>query len=135
MKNIAGNNEKIYITVKSASEKFTTNYQFNSGKLETRMNNVTKGFARTRDKSLNCLGIGFGWESLGDTRWFAEVTPLSIGSGAVNKYGFGIKTKLGQGRMLTIGYKSERIQAGKDDDADRTKLDMHGVYLNLKSSF
>lgn len=117
------------------SGKFSTIYQLNHVSLETKMNDGISSLSRDRKKTSNCLSIGFGWESIGTTQVFAEITPLTFGGGGYNDYNFGVKTHFGENTSFTVGYKGERLQTGKEKDGDRTRLDLKGVYWGLSSNF
>ncbi|MCE5286827.1 MAG: hypothetical protein LLG02_13415 [Pelosinus sp.] len=117
---------------------FYTNYQLNNSSVKTTITNNTTGAAACRDKDVTSLGIGFGWETRNPDKlnFFAEVTPLSLfGSGTYNDCKLGIKTSLGEKMNFTLGYKVENFRTGNDNDADRTVINLRGLYFCLGGKF
>jgi len=114
---------------------FSTIYQLNHVSLESHLTDKSSLFTGNKKETFNCLGIGFGWESLGTTKFFAEVTPLSIGGGIYSGYNLGVKSQLSSNTSFVIGYKQVGMQKGKDNAATRTRLDLSGMYWGLTSNF
>lgn len=117
--------------------KFSTIYQYTHGNFKTRLQDQTTQVSSSTENSINCVSLGFGWESVnqGALNFFAEITPLSLGKGGYWDYNYGVKVKLGRDLGLKVGYKGERLQSGKDGDSDLKKAELNGLYLNLSSNF
>ena len=122
----------------SADSNFYTNYQLNRSSVKTTITDNTSRQSQNRDKDFTSLGIGLGWETRNPNKinFFAEINPLSL----FNRSGYwehkiGIKTPVSQNMNLTLGYKTENIQAGKDNANDRTNVYLRGMYFSLGGSF
>lgn len=118
----------------AATSNFYTNYQINHTSFKTTLTNISTNAAQTRDQSFTSVGIGLGWETKNQkgVNFFAEVTPISLfNSSKYWESKSGIKTAVGKNMDLVLGYKSESIQVGKDNAADKANTDLRGVYFSL----
>ena len=121
----------------TAGGKISTIYQYTHGTFKTRLQDYTTQGSRSTENSINCVSLGFGWESVnqGALNYFAEITPLSLGKGAYWDYNYGVKVKLGRDLGLKVGYMGERLQWVKNNDSDLKKAELGGLYVNLSSNF
>ncbi|MDU2064270.1 MAG: hypothetical protein E6713_05445 [Sporomusaceae bacterium] len=124
-------NEKV-----TESGKIATIYQYNHGNIKTRLTDTTAALNRTSDAALNCLNIGWGWESVNarGVNYFAEVLPVTLGNGGNWQYEFGMKVPMGNQLGLKVGYRAERLQTAKTDD-DKKRVELRGIFFSLGSSF
>lgn len=122
-------NEKI-----TSDGKFSIIYSYNHNSIRTGIQDITQKFNQNKDYTSDAVSLGLGWESLNakGVNFFAEVTPLSIGTrGGYLDYNVGAKTKLGKTMTLTLGYRGERIEAGRTSSSDGTTVDLKGMYVFL----
>jgi hypothetical protein len=112
---------------------FYTNFQLNRSNVKTTINNITTGVSRSHDQSFTSLSAGLGWESTyrDKVNFFAEINPLSLGKGGYCESKLGIKAPLGEKMNFTLGYKIAGCATGKDNDNDRTRVDLRGLYFSL----
>ncbi|MCE5286318.1 MAG: hypothetical protein LLG02_10790 [Pelosinus sp.] len=125
-------NEKII-----SNSKVSVIYTYNHNSVRTAVNNITQNVNRDQEGKSDSVGLGFSWETLNDKgiNFFAAATPLSIGTrGGYLDYNIGIKTKVGKTMTLTLGYKGERLEAGKSD-VGSTTVNLKGMYIFLGSGF